>query len=492
MSRKYHQTILDITEYVYHYEITDEEALQAARVALLDALGCAIETNTKSDECRRLLGPVVPGTMTPGGARVPGTALELDPIKAAFDIGALTRYLDHNDALGGAEWGHPSDNLAGILAVADWLDRSSSRGLLKHTGSPLTVRTILEALIKAYEIQGCYQMKNAFNVHGLDHVILVKLSVVAVCSWLAGLTEEQAHAALSHVWMDGIPSRVYRQSADTIPRKGWAAADASMRAVQLVLMVKSGQPGSPGALDAWPCGFLQRHKFGAAATAGGESSFDLPKPFGTWVVRNVFFKLMPVEGHGIAATEAALLLRPIILARGPLSSISELRIATTSAACRIISKQGPPHNSADRDHCLQYVVALALVKGAYPETQDYADDSRYATSEEIDSLRSKMVVVEDKQLTRDYLDVNIRSAGARLRVTLQDGSQLDEVLVEFPPGHARHAQTQRLVRNKFRRNMRHAFQDGEIDAIERAIQSDDESVGTFMGRCVRPGPFARL
>lgn len=393
MSRTYDRHIQDIVNYIFHYKIDDQKAYRSARSALLDAIGCAIETASKSNECESLLGPVIRGTTVPNGFKVPGTNHQLDPVKGAFDLGVLIRYLDHNDALGGAEWGHPSgrshflitplanclttitDNLAAILAVADWLSRESTAGNYTHIGPPLTMRTLLTALIKAYEIQGCYQMRNAFNKFGIDHVILVKLASAAVVSWLLGLTEEQTMATISHVWMDGHPSRVYRSGTNTIPRKGWAAGDASMRAVHLALLVRAGQPGAPGALSASPWGFLQR--------TFGDKGFELPRPFGTWTIQHVLFKVMPVEGHGISAVEAALVQRQQLrhAGMGP-QNIQRMHIRTTEAAALIINKQGPLYNAADRDHCIQYLVALALLKGQPPEVEDYQDGSRWANSEE--------------------------------------------------------------------------------------------------------------
>ncbi|RDW56964.1 hypothetical protein BP5796_13031 [Coleophoma crateriformis] len=479
MSRQYDGPIVDIARYVFHYEITDEAAWRFARLALMDSIGCAIETLTKSEECRRMLGPIEP--IGPSGFRLPGTNYVLDPIRGAFNMGMLIRYLDHSDALAGAEWGHPSvlDNIGAILAVADWLCISSNNNFsARRLGPPLTVKTLLTAIIKAYEIQGCYQMRNAFNEHGLDHVILVKLASTAVVSWLLGLTEEQTMAAISHVWMDGHPSRVYRSGANTIPRKGWAGGDACMRAVHLALLTKAGQVGAPTVLsDA---------KWGFQARCFGGKEFDLPRPFRTWAIQNIAFKVMPVEGHGISSVEAALIQRERLLRKGlQVSDISKIEVRTTKAADMIINKSGPLHNAADRDHCVQYAIALVLLKGSYPETQDYNDDSPWATSTELATLRDKIVVWPDAQLTEDYLNIEKRSVSAGLTFHLQDGGVLDEVLSEYPPSHVRNPRTETLAREKFVRNMQLKFSDAEIERVVRNVHNDELSIKDLVGLLTR-------
>ncbi|KAE8355286.1 hypothetical protein BDV28DRAFT_155509 [Aspergillus coremiiformis] len=462
-----------LTNYLYNYKINTPSAYTAARTALLDALGCAVETATKSTDVRGLLGPCVPGTIVPNGFRLPGTRYQMDPVKGAFDMGVLIRYLDHNDALGGVEWGHPSDNLGAILSISDWLSRASQTGEYKHTGPPLTMRTLLEALIKAYEIQGCYQMSNAFNAFGTDHVILVKLASAAVVSWLLGLTEEQTMATISHVWMDGHPSRLYRTGENTIPRKGWAAGDACMRAVHLALLVRSGQRGVPGALSSVPWGFYER--------SFGGRGFEFPRPFGTWTVRNVLFKVMPVEGHGISAVEAALVQRRrlVEMGLGP-RDVERIEVRTTKAADLIINKQGPLYNAADRDHCIQYVVALALLKGSAPEVQDYLDESCWAKSEELASMRKRVLVVPDDRLTADYLDLDKKSIGSALTTFLQDGTILPEVLVEYPIGHVRNPGTSAVVRDKYWRNLRLMFSDAHIDGIIASVENNELSISEFV------------
>ena len=365
------------------------------------------------------------------------------------------------------------DNLAAILAVTDWLCRASASGKYTHTGPPLTMKTLLEALIKAYEIQGCYQMKNAFNAFGIDHVILVKLASAAVVSWLLGLTEDQTKATISHVWMDGHPNRVYRSGANTIPRKGWAAGDACMRAVHLALITQAGQPGAPGALTSSPWGFYSR-TFGAR-------EFELPRPFGSWAVRNVLFKVMPVEGHGISAVEAAMVHLGRLRERGlgP-EHIATIDVRTTAAADLIINKKGPLHNAADRDHCIQYVIALTFLKGFAPEAEDYLDDSHWATSEDLASLRERISVRADEQLTRNYLDLDKKSIGSGLTIYLKDGSVMSDVLVEFPIGHVRHPATTNMVSQKFSRNMRLMFSEAKIARILKAVEDDGLKIMDFV------------
>nr|A0A348HAY4.1 RecName: Full=Alkylcitrate dehydratase phiI; Short=ACDH; AltName: Full=Phomoidride biosynthesis cluster protein I [fungal sp. ATCC 74256]BBG28506.1 putative 2-methylcitrate dehydratase [fungal sp. ATCC 74256] len=480
MSSQYDKEIAAVAHYMHNYHINDRTTYQKARISLLDSLGCAIETVSKSAEVRSLLGPAVPGSKIPNGFRLPGTSYVLSPVEGAFDMGILIRYLDHNDALGGAEWGHPSDNLGAILSVMDWISRSSAAGIFTHNGPPMTMHTLLTATIKAYEIQGCYQLLNAFNIYGIDHVVLVKLASTAAVSWLLGLTEEQTMAAISHVWMDGQPTRVYRSGEDTIPRKGWAAGDACMRAVHIAFLVKHGQPGSPGALTNPRSGFYVK--------TFGDKGFQFARPFGEWAIRNVYLKTMPVEGHGISSVEAALIQRERLQERGlGLKDISGIDIRTTAAANLIINKTGRLHNAADRDHCIQYVIALAFIKGSPPEPEDYADDSPFATSQEIDALRDKTIIRPDEQLTRDYLDIEKKSAGAGMTIYLEDGTTMEEVLIEYPSGHMSNPKTKKLVEGKFERNMRLKFDDGEIMRIKDALNEDSMRVHEFLDLFVRKG-----
>ncbi|EMD40207.1 hypothetical protein CERSUDRAFT_122269 [Gelatoporia subvermispora B] len=417
-----------ITDYVFDYEVTSENAWKRARVALLDSLGCALES---LPSCASFIGPVVKGTVVPNGFPLPGTSYVLDPVKAAFDYGALIRYLDHSDAYPGAEWGHPSDNIGAILPVADWMSRSGNENM--------TMKDVLEAIVKAYEIQGIFQAKNAFNEVGIDHVILVKIAATAVVSKLMGLTREQTNDAVSQAWADGQPLRVYRQSPNTSPRKGWAAGDACMRAVHNVLMTKSGQPGYPTVLSAPKWGFYD--------TCFQGKEFQLPKPFQHHVIDHFFIKLVAAEGHGIAAVEAALQLSGTLAGR--LEQVRSIRIRTQRPAMKIIDKTGPLHNAADRDHCMRYMVAVTLLKRGWLDVSDYADDSAWARDPRVDVLRAKMTMEEDPQMSADYMNPATGKCASALLVTMEDGSVLEEVLVERPIGHPWRADTIEKARAKF-------------------------------------------
>lgn len=343
------------------------------------------------------------------------------------------------------------------------------------------MHTLLIALVKAYEIQGCYQMGNSFNAYGIDHVVLVKLASTTVVSWLLGLTEEQTMASISHVWMDGQPTRVYRSRGNTIPRKGWAAGDASRRAVELALYVRAGQPGAAEALTAKPWGFWTR--------TFGEQGFQFPRPFETWTIQNMLFKTMPVEGHAVSAVEAALVQLRRFEKKGisdPVTQIRSITLRTTAAADLIIKKTGPLRNAADRDHCLQYVVALTFLKGAAPEASDYLDTSPWTTSEDLTRLRGKIFVVSDPNLTQDYLNLDKKSISNGLSVILHDSSVLLEVLVEYPVGHVRHPETEAAVEAKFQRNMSYMFSQAETAHILKSTQENDLPVNDFVDLLARP------
>ncbi|KAL1858002.1 hypothetical protein Plec18170_003226 [Paecilomyces lecythidis] len=478
----YDQVIVDIKDYVFHYKAISDKARACAQIAILDALGCAIETVAKSTQCRAFIGPVVPGTMVPNGFRLPGTSYRLDPVKGAFDLGSMIRYLDHNDALAGADWGHPSDNLGAILAVMDWMSRSTATARMENgRGPPLTMETLLEAVVKVYEIQGCFLLRNAFNAFGLDHTIMVKLASTAVVSWLLGLSEEQTLAAISHVWMDTSPLRVYRAGSNTVPRKGWAAGDACMRAVQFALLVRSGQPGSPTVLTMPRWGFY-------ATTWRGGSEFSFPKPYTTWVIQNIFYKVMPVEGHGIAAVEAAVVQARRLRERGyGVQDIARIDIRTCAAANMIINKPGPLYNPADRDHCMQYVVAVAFLKVAAPEAGDFLDSSEFAGSSAVQALRDKTHIRPDDTLTADYLNIDKKSIPSALTVHLTSGEVLDEVLVEFPLGHVENSGTRAAVEHKYRRNLGLLFTVEESAAVEDMIRKGGErNVSDLLDMLARP------
>lgn len=417
------KVLTDIVDYVLDYRIKNELAWKTAHYCLLDTLGCGFEALTYP-ACTKLLGPVVPGTVVPNGAKVPGTSYQLDPIKAAFDIGAIIRWLDFNDTWLAAEWGHPSDNLGGILATADWLSRVAVAG-----GKPaLTMKDVLEAMIKAHEIQGVMALENSFNKVGLDHVILVKLATTAVVGKLIGLTRAELINAVSLVFVDGQSLRTYRHSPNTGSRKSWAAGDATSRGVRLALIAKTGEMGYPSVLTAKTWGFYDVSFKGKA--------FTFQREYGSYVMENVLFKIsFPAEFHSQTAVEAAVTLHHRLKGMGKgAEDIRKVAIRTHEAAIRIIDKKGPLNNPADRDHCIQYMIAIPLLYGRLTAA-DYEDN--IAADPRIDVLRDKMGCVEDPQFTKDYHDPEKRSIANALTVELNDGTVLDEVVVEYPIGHKR-------------------------------------------------------
>lgn len=370
----------------------------------------------------------------------------------------------------------------------DWLCREEASGntARRGPGPPLILRTLLEAIVKAYEIQGCMLLQNAFHEFGLDHVILVKLASAAVVPWLLGMSETETMACISHVWMDAAPLRVYRSGLNTIPRKGWAAGDACMRAVEFALLVRSGQSGSPTVLTMPRWGFY-------ASTWRGSGVFVLPMPYSDWVVRNVFYKVMPLEGHGIAPVEAAVIQSGRMQDRGlhhPVQDIEKVVIRTSAAAKMIIDKPGPLHNHADRDHCMQYAVAVSLLKGSVPEAADFDDDSPFASSHDVETLRGRMEIYADDRLTADYLSLQKKSIPSGVTIHLTNGQILEEVLVEFPCGHVERPETMVHVKEKFRRNLSLLFPAEEAALIEDAVENRDYlPVRDFVDMLVRQSDF---
>jgi 2-methylcitrate dehydratase len=438
------KVLVDIADYVGKYEIKSAEAYNTARLCLMDTLGCGLEA-LEYPACTKLLGPLVPGTVVTHGARVPGTRFELDPVQAAFNIGAAIRWLDFNDTWLAAEWGHPSDNLGGILAVADWLSRN---------GTPIVMRDVLTAMIKAHEIQGVIALQNSFNRVGLDHVVLVKVASTAVLAQMLGLSREGIINAVSHAWVDGQSLRTYRHAPNTGSRKSWAAGDATSRAVRLALIAKTGEMGYPSVLTAKTWGFydvLFRGK-----------PFKFQRPYGSHVMENVLFKIsFPAEFHAQTAVEAAVLLHPEVKDR--LSDIRKIEIVTHESAIRIIDKKGPLNNPADRDHCIQYMVAIGLVKGNLTAA-DYEDD--VARDPRIDALRAKMVCIENKRYSRDYLDPKKRSIANQLQIFFRDGTPTRKAAVEYPIGHRRRRREGiPLLEAKFRRNLERRFPKEQREAI---------------------------
>lgn len=437
------RVILDIADYALGYEVKSELAYETAGYCLLDTLGCGLEA-LEYPACTKLLGPIVPGTVVPHGARVPGTSYQLDPVQAAFNIGAMIRWLDYNDTWLAAEWGHPSDNLGGILAVADWLSRTN----VVEGKPPLTMRQVLTAMIKAHEIQGCIALENSFNKVGLDHVVLVKVASTAVVCGLLGLNREQTINAISLAWVDGQSLRTYRHAPNTGSRKSWAAGDATSRAVRLALMAKAGEMGYPSALTAKTWGFYD------VSFKGQEFKFQ--RPYGSYVMENVLFKIsFPAEFHAQTAAEAAMTLHGQLEAKGKTAEdIRKITIRTHEACLRIIDKKGPLSNPADRDHCVQYMIAIPLIFGRLTAA-DYED--KVAGDPRIDALRAKVECVEEPQFTRDYHDPEKRSIANALRMELNDGTVLEET-VEYPIGHKRRRKEgMPLLVEKFKRNLARRF-----------------------------------
>ncbi len=448
------QPIVDIVDYALDYKITSPLAYETARLCLLDTLGCGLQA-LEFPACTKLLGPLVPGLTMHHGARVPGTSYRLDPVQAAFNIGAMIRWLDYNDTWLAAEWGHPSDNLGAILAVADWLSRN---------GHPLKMRDVLTAMIKAHEIQGCMALENAFNRVGLDHVILVKVASTAVVCQLLGLTREQTLNAVSQAFVDGQSLRTYRHAPNTGSRKSWAAGDATSRAVRLALIASTGEMGYPTVLTAKTWGFYD-------VSFRGEP-FKFQRPYGSYVMENVLFKIsFPAEFHAQTAVEAAVRLHHQLTSLGKSAAdIRSVTIRTHSACMRIIDKQGPLNNPADRDHCIQYMVAVALITGGLT-AKDYEDSVACdpVLGQQIDSLRSRIHCVEEESFTQDYHDPNKRSIANGLSVETADGARLPEVLVEYPIGHRlRRGDGIPLLLDKFRANLDRRFSPEVRDRILNA------------------------
>ena len=446
------RVLTDIADYVLGAGIQSDLAYETARYCLLDTLGCGLEA-LEYPACLKLLGPIVPGTVVPNGAKVPGTQLQLDPVQAAFNIGAMIRWLDFNDTFLAAEWGHPSDNLGGILATADWLSRQAVAAGRK----PLLMRDVLTAMIRAHEIQGVIALENSFNRVGLDHVVLVKVASTAVVGQLLGLSREEIVNALSLAWVDGQSLRTYRHAPNTGSRKSWAAGDATSRAVRLALIAKTGEMGYPSVLTAKTWGFYDVLFKG--------QPFKFQRGYGAYVMENVLFKISyPAEFHSQTAVEASAQLHERLRSMGlTADDIEHISVRTHEACIRIIDKKGPLANPADRDHCIQYMMAVPLLFGRLTAA-DYEDE--VARDPRIDALRAKIECVEDPQFTRDYLDPEKRSIANAVTVRLKDGRTLDEVVVEYPIGHRRRRQEGiPLLLAKFRRNLARRFPEKQQHAI---------------------------
>src|SRR5208283_2863399 len=443
------KVLVDIADYVYDYEIKSDEAFVTARYCLMDTLGCGFEA-LGYPACTKLLGPLVPGTIVPNGAKVPGTQFQLDPVQAAFNIGAMIRWLDFNDTWLAAEWGHPSDNLGGILAAADHISRKA----VAEGKEPLIMKDVLTAMIKAHEIQGVIAIENSFNRVGLDHVVLVKVATTAVVSKMLGCTKEEVINALSNAWVDGQSLRTYRHAPNTGSRKSWAAGDATSRGVRLALMALKGEMGYPSALTAKTWGFYD------VLFKGHEFKFG--RPYGSYVMEHVLFKIsFPAEFHAQTAVECAVQLHMRIKDR--IDRIEKIEIITHESAIRIIDKEGPLHNPADRDHCIQYMVAIGLIFGQLTAAH-YEDE--VAADRRIDALRDKMICIESAQYTRDYLAPEKRSIANAVRIFFKDGTKTAEAEVEFPIGHYRRRKEGiPVLVGKFRTNLARRFPEKQQKSI---------------------------
>ena len=438
------KVLVDIVDYVTKYKVASKETYDTARYCLMDTLGCGFEA-LQFPACTKLLGPIVPGTVVPNGAKVPGTSFQLDPVHAAFNLGTMIRWLDFNDTWLAAEWGHPSDNLGGILMTADWL----SRNAVAAGKEPLTMRDVLTAMIKAHEIQGVIALENSFNKVGLDHVVLVKVASTAVVAQMMGLTRDEIVNAVSLAWVDGQSLRTYRHSPNTGSRKSWAAGDATARAVRLALIARTGEMGYPSVLTAKTWGFYD------VLFKGNEFRFQ--RPYGSYVMENVLFKIsFPAEFHSQTAVEAAMTIHAELkrLGKKP-EDIKKITIRTHEACIRIIDKKGPLDNPADRDHCIQYMVAVPILFGRLT-AGDYEDS--VAKDPRIDRLRDKIVCVEDKEFTKDYHDPAKRSIANALTVELNDGKKMREIVVEYPIGHKRRRKEgMPILVEKFQTNLARKF-----------------------------------
>ncbi|HZF17912.1 MAG TPA: bifunctional 2-methylcitrate dehydratase/aconitate hydratase [Steroidobacteraceae bacterium] len=427
------KVLVDIAEYVCNGEITSREAYDTARYCLMDTLACGFLA-LKYPACTKLLGPTVPGATMPGGARVPGTSYELEPVQAAFNIGAMIRWLDFNDTWLAAEWGHPSDNLGGILAVADYLARMA----VNHGKKPLTVRDVLTAMIKAHEIQGITALENSYNRVGLDHVLLVRVASSAVVTRMLGGSRDQVINAVSNAWVDGGALRTYRHAPNTGSRKSWAAGDATSRAVRHALIAMTGEMGYPSALSARTWGYYDVLFKGRP--------FVYNQGFASYVMENVLFKIsFPAEFHAQTAVECAMRLHPQV--RDRLADIREVVIETQEPGVRIIDKTGPLANPADRDHCIQYMVAIALIFGRLT-AEDYED--KVANDPRVDALRSTMVVRENTTFTEEYYAADKRYIGNAIQVFFRDGSSTKRIAIDYPIGHRkRRAEGMPILVKKF-------------------------------------------
>ena len=444
------QVLQDIADYVIDYKILSDEALNTARNCLMDTIGCGLMA-LKYPNCTRHLGPIVSGTTVENGARVFGRSFELDPVKAAWDIGAIVRWLDFNDTWLAEEWGHPSDNLGAIMALSDYISRVN----ISNHKSPLSIKDVLEYMIKAHEIQGILALENSFNKVGLDHVLLVRVASTAVATHMLGGNRDQIIAALSQAWVDGSSLRTYRHAPNAGSRKSWAAGDATSRAVRLAMMTMAGEMAMPSVLSAPEWGFYD------VSFKGRQFSFS--KEYGSYVMENILFKIsFPAEFHAQTAVECAVLLYPEI--KDKLDAIDRIEVTTHESALRIIDKTGTLDNPADRDHCMQYMLAVAMIKGDL--VAEFYEDSFHQQNPLIDELRSKMILTEDKRYSKDYLADDKRSIANALQIYFNDGSRTEKVEVEYPIGH-RHRRKEGipLLERKFFNSLKNTFNNDQANRI---------------------------
>ena len=449
------ELIQKIADYVHDYKITNDQAISTAKYCLMDTIGCGLLALT-FPECKSLLGPHIDGTEVPNGVRVLGTNFKLDPIKAAWDNGAIIRWLDFNDTWLAAEWGHPSDNLGGILSACDYISQNFPE-------KDISVRDIIFSMIKAHEIQGVLALENSFNRVGLDHVLLVKIASVGVISVILGLTKEQTIDALSQAFVDGQSLRTYRHAPNAGPRKSWAAGDATSRAMQLVWLTKKGQIGYPSAISAPTWGFKD--------VLFNGKDLILNQEFESYVMENVLFKIsFPAEFHAQTAVEAAVTLHSEV--KNKFDEIDKIKIITHESAIRIISKEGKLNNPADRDHCLQYMTAIGLIKGDLV-AEDYEDS--VANDPLVDNLREKMVIEEDLSFSKDYLDPSKRSIANSLQIFYKDGTSSDLEEVHYPIGHKnRRAEGIPILVSKFEKNLKTQFSDDRVKDIMSLFEDNEK------------------
>lgn len=446
-----------LADYICYDQITSEEAYRTAILCLGDSLGCAV-LSLCFPACTRLLGPIIAGTSVPHGSRVPGTDYILDPITAAFNLGSMIRWLDFNDTWLAAEWGHPSDNIGGILAVADYLSRKN----LKEGKPSITMFHVLTAIIKAYEIQGSLALMNSYNRIGLDHVIFVKIATAGIAAEMLGSNREQIIYAMSHAWLDNAPLRTYRQGTSTGSRKSWAAGDATSRGVLFAWLTQLGEPGYPHALTS--------PGWGVNDVLFKDNPIRLPETLGSYVIENILFKVSyPAEFHAQTAVECAIKLHPQV--RDRFDEIRAIHIYTQESAMRIIDKKGDLKNPADRDHCIQYMTAIGLLFGEL-KPEHYQEET--AQDPRIDLLRSKMHVFENEQFSKDYLDPMLRSIANSIQIEFEDGTKIDPVTVEFPLGHRRRREEALpMIMTKCENNLKTCFPKERVASIMQLFQDPE-------------------